>query len=90
MKTLPTTYELVKLLQNESKEVKSSTGGTTAFRSVMDFVTINSHDCTKKELAKSLEKEFSNDTLNEVKDIYSKIVIKDGFDKVAQDFHKAL
>lgn len=75
-----TTTKLVSTLRNESKEVKSSVGGTDNFRSVMDFVLSNSYyddenlESTKrseKEMAKLLESNFSSEVLDSVKEIYS-------------------
>jgi len=95
MKKLPTTIELVNELLNESKEVKTSNGGTESFRSVMDFVLTNTYyqddekviRRSKKEIAKLLEENFSKDVITQVKSIYEKLIIENGFNVAAQNLH---
>lgn len=83
MKTLKkvSTVEMVQNMINESKEVKSSLGGTKEFRQVCGFV--NSHkwyqddeitgmvERTPEQIAEMVESEFSTDVINEAKSVYT-------------------
>ena len=74
------TVEMVQNMIKESKEVKTSVGGTKEFRQVCDFVNSNKWyqddeimeliERTPEQIAEMVEAEFSADVINEAKSVY--------------------
>lgn len=75
-----TTTELVSKIRKESKEVKSSFGGTKSYRAICDFIMNNDVDYKEdwssatrlksSEIAKKVEQNFSSEQINNAKTVY--------------------